>query len=65
MCNLARGERLKEARLDAEKIILSYKNEMEANYQASLAQVQIVLCATLPDFSDLNQLDLGEKRISR
>ena len=37
--NLARGDRMKEAKSEAEKIIASYKADMEATYQVSLAKV--------------------------
>lgn len=40
---IARTERLKEAKVEAEKIITSYKGELEAKYQAALAKVPKIL----------------------
>lgn len=36
---LARVDRMKEAKTEAEQIIAAYRAEMEANYQAKLAKV--------------------------
>lgn len=36
---IARGDRLKEAKTEAEAIIAEYRAELEANYQAALAKV--------------------------
>ena len=38
--SVARGDRMKEAKSEAEKIIASYKADMEATYQVSLAKVR-------------------------
>jgi hypothetical protein len=35
----ARGDKMKEAKTEADKIIAAYRSEMEADYQASLAKV--------------------------
>ena len=37
---VARGDRMKEAKSEAETIIAAYRAEMEANYQMSLAKVK-------------------------
>jgi len=37
----ARGDKMKEAKTEADKIIAAYRSEMEADYQASLAKVSM------------------------
>ena len=39
----ARGDRMKEAKSEAERIVSSYRAEMEVNYQVSLAKVKTQL----------------------
>ena len=44
--NVARVERMKEAKIEAEQIIAAYRAEMEAVYQKSLAAVRYISFAS-------------------